>query len=228
MNVCPVIQTQFLAVDKRHTVDMRFAAAVTFVGVMAGCSPRYGHCVQDPRGPRANDDTSRGVPSTVFRSAQLVSGVADRDRKCQVVFEPSFSVAHALWFTQDHSGDATAVVSILVNDGTPERYSASLDGRTARMLDSACARFLKYRPSCQTHGVDGTYVHIAHSNPGRGYAMRTLWSPCRDSVDARFVALAESLRAYVVVPPSLRALQWMKVNDSAGKLDDALTAAGAR
>ncbi len=131
-------------------------------------------------------------------------------------------MAHVVWFTHDGESGATVEVRFQSQDGGRERRTAKLDHRTARMLDRMCEQFLRHRSECARRGFDGTYFHAAHYVPGNRYLMRSFWSPRYDSIDARFVDVVEALRDYALFPDDLRSLKWLRIQDSAGRLEDAL------
>jgi hypothetical protein len=146
-----------------------------------------------------------------------------------VLFEPAFSNGNAVWFTNSLSGDAVVSVTVLTSASHVltqashvERYSVELDPKTASQLKNLCESFLERPPPrCDPMGFDGVWYHAAHYVSGRGYLMRSFWTPRRDSVERRFVELAEALRDFATSPASLRTEHWWRIQDTADALREA-------
>jgi hypothetical protein len=162
-----------------------------------------------------------GVPETYSGSRATLIKLEPK-RYCQVLFEPAFATPHAVWFTVQPSGDARVSVSVLA-EGTPEFSEAPLDGRTAKILERLCRRFLTSdEPTCARLGVDGVTYHAAHYVGESGYAMRSFWSPKTGTSDEKFVRVAEALRDYAVAPERFRSVYWWSIHRAAGELGCAL------
>lgn len=185
----------------------RLSAAALLATVSLCCAPRgvAGPC---SRGA----DSWTGIPD-------LPSGAAENllvrpSRKCQAVFEPAFSVTHAVYFVQARPGEKVTVVVAIRRAEAVETHSASLDARTASLLDKACERFLVRSLDCRRRGVDGVWYHFAHNDRRGRYLASSVWSPPRSSDAGAFVTLAEALRDYGAAREALRPVYWWRLQDA--------------
>lgn len=188
------------------------------VAALSGCAS--GYCI--PEKPRVASQT-RGIPQTVWEGSSALIGREPR-RYCQVLFEPAFSTHHAVWLTQQSaSAEGKVSVSVRTSETAVELYETSLDERTSALLGRLCRAFLTSEPpACARIGLDGVWYHAAHHLSDSGYAMRSLWSPKRDSLDGKFVRLAEALRDYATARPALRMEYWWNIQRAALELECAL------
>jgi hypothetical protein len=138
-----------------------------------------------------------------------------RPRHCQMVFEPAFSFAHAVWFVQDDPrSEAQVIVRVDTRTGL-QSFDARLDRGTASRLSRLClAALTSSLESCATLGMDGTWYHFASPAPDGGYVMATFWSPRRDTFADAVVELAEALRDYAAIPPLLRYGAWGRIQEA--------------
>lgn len=173
------------------------------------------------------EDKASGVPRTIRETAH---GLLDltQTRRCQVVFEPAFGNAHAVWFVQNEAAaDATVFVKVYAEDGV-QSYSAPLDRNTALRLSRVCLTALTADfTSCGRYGSDGVWYHAAHPLPTAGYAMASFWTPRQGTVADALVKVVEALRNYATLPESLRFQAWLVLEESQKDLSKRLAEAGA-
>jgi len=172
------------------------------------------------------EDQEHGIPRAILDdSAALLDQT--QVRRCQVVFEPAFSSAHAVWFVQNSpAADAMVFVKVRANDQI-QSYSALLDGNTASRLSKLCLASLSSRTeTCQPLGMDGVWYHAAHPKPSGSYEMASFWSPRRGTVASTFVGVAEALRNYATMPQSLRSPAWLALQEAANRLSERLATDG--
>lgn len=173
------------------------------------------------------EDRARGIPEVSFDDAR---GLLDEQqvRRCQVLFEPAFSNRHAVWIVQlSPEREAEVVVHIRGGSGI-DVFSAPLSAGTAARLSRLCLATLTADfSSCKRTGFDGVWYHAAHPAPAGGYVMAAFWTPRRGTVAEAFAAVAEALRDYAVLPPTLRGPAWLRLVTSADTLAKLLPADGA-
>jgi hypothetical protein len=191
---------------------------------LASCAP----CPRPVFGlgaPRV-EDQERGVPKVLVEaSATLLD--ESQVRRCQVLFEPAFSNAHAVWFVQDDTAvDAMVVVRVRLDDRI-QSYSAPLDHGTGLRLSKLCLASLTSRTEgCGRRGMDGVWYHVAHPQTAHSYAMASFWSPRQGTVASDFVRVAEALRNYATVPATLRSPAWLALQEAANSLSTRLASSG--
>lgn len=191
--------------------------------VLASCSA----CPQPVMGLGAPKvvDRAQGLPKPMRETA---AGLLDETqvRRCQVLFEPAFSSAHAVWLVQgDPAADATVFVRIRTA-GDDQSYSAPLDRNTALRLSELCLASVSSRSeTCPRHGVDGVWYHAAHPDSSHSYAMASFWSPRRGTVASAFVKVAEALRNYATSSATLRSPAWLALREASDGLSEHLASA---
>ncbi len=186
--------------------------------ILQACAGRARPCVVEPARIR---DRERGIPETTWDSEKLLAVGAHR--RCQVLFEPTWAEKHAVWIGQSDSADVPVVVTNFTADAAVEEHVAELDRRTANRLVALCARFLRQPPpDCRRIVVDGTWYHAAHELDSRQYLMRSFDNPRKETLDAAFVSLAESLRDYAMAAPTFRRVYWWRIQEAEGRFSEAL------
>lgn len=195
--------------------------------VVAALALALASCSSCPRpvvglgNPRIQDQ-ARGLPRAIDETSVALLDET-KVRHCQVLFEPAFSSAYAVWFVQDEAmADVTVVLKVGANDQT-QSYAAPIDRNTAERLSKLCLASLTTRVGdCGRLGYDGVWYHAAHPGPAHGYAMASFWSPKPGTLAHDFVKVAEALRDYAALPEALRHPAWLALQEAMDRLTDRL------
>lgn len=182
---------------RSNLTAMKLGCSMVLLAGAIGCSTQRGCPLPTP--------SADGLPSQQGEVGEALIG-AEKDRRCQIIFEASWWADSAMWMTPDRDGSAMVTVRAWTSASELTTHRARLGAQSAARAERACREFMSQpRGTCDHDLLDGESFIVTHPTADGVYLTRTFSSPRIGSVEGDFVAFARALRDRAALPEPLNA-----------------------